>query len=71
MMYMSLQGSVMLVFGLLGLLYKYPSIASQVTSSLTVKPFILPAAIFIPALFGLIYQQHNFSQAEAGGGKKK
>jgi hypothetical protein len=71
MVYMSLQGSVMLVFGILGLIYKYQSLAPRITDGLTLKPFILPAAIFIPALFGLIYQQTAYGHAEAGGGKKK
>ena len=71
MMYMSLQGSIMLVFGVLGLIYKYQSIAAQVTNSLTLKPFILPAAIFIPALFGLLYQHAAYRQIEASAAKKK
>jgi hypothetical protein len=71
MTYMSLQGSVMLVFGVLGLVYKYQSIAPQLTSGLTTRSFILPAAIFLPAMFGLIYQQHAYGQAPpASGGKK-
>lgn len=70
MMYTSLQGAVMLVFGLLGLAYKYQSIAPQLTQHMQLKPFLLPLAIFIPTVLGLIYQQSQ-SQADAAGGKKK
>jgi hypothetical protein len=69
MTYMSMQGSVMLVFGVLGLVYKYQSIAPQITQGLTSRSFILPAAIFLPAMFGLIYQQTAYGQAPAPGKK--
>ena len=68
-MYMSLQGSVMLIFGILGLVYKYQDIAPNVTEKFTLKPFLLPLAILIPALLGLIFQQTQYPAAEAG--KKK
>jgi hypothetical protein len=64
MMYTSLQGSVMLIFGLLGLIYKYQSVAPRLTEHITLKPFMLPIAIFIPALLGLIYQQTQFPPPE-------
>lgn len=67
-MYTSLQGSVMLTFGLLGLVYKYQSIAPMLTANMTAKAFILPAAIFVPAVFGLIYQQMSYPPVEV---KKK
>ena len=69
MMYMSLQGSVMLIFGLLGLIYKYQDIAPKVTESMTQKGFLLPLSIFIPAVLGIIYQQTQYPAADAG--KKK
>lgn len=56
-MFMALQGSVMTIFGLLGLIFKSTAVSPQIIQHLGAKPFILPAAIFIPALFGLIYQQ--------------
>ncbi|HEY8667171.1 MAG TPA: hypothetical protein VIL86_10915 [Tepidisphaeraceae bacterium] len=58
-MYTSLQGSVMLIFGLLGMIYKYQSVSGSLTSGLSVRPFLLPIFIFIPAMIGLIYQQQN------------
>ena len=63
MMFLSLQGAVMLVFGLLGMIYKYQGLAPQVTANLSVKPFILPLSIFIPAVVGLIYQQTQYPAA--------
>jgi hypothetical protein len=57
MTYTSLQGSVMLIFGILGLVYNYKPVAEAITKGLTVKPFLLPLAIFIPTVLGLLYQQ--------------
>jgi hypothetical protein len=68
MMYTSLQGSFMIVFGLLGLIYQYHDAAKEVTDHLKVQPFLLPAAIFIPALLGLILQEHNTATSKSGGG---
>jgi hypothetical protein len=68
MMFTSLQGSVMLVFGLLGLIYKYQDVAPKLTSSLHEMSFLLPLAIFVPATIGLIYQQTQYGSAGAGAG---
>lgn len=70
MMYTSLQGSVMLIFGILGLIYKYQELGPKVTENMTLKPFLLPILIFIPATVGLIYQQHQTAQLETAGKKK-
>ncbi|HEY7119220.1 MAG TPA: hypothetical protein VH475_21705 [Tepidisphaeraceae bacterium] len=56
-LYTSLQGAVMLVFGILGLLYKYQSMAPDVTAVFSKRAFILPTVVLIPALVGLLYQQ--------------
>lgn len=58
-LYMSLQGSVMLVFGILGMVFKYQEIAPRVTQAMTIKPFLLPMAIFIPAIIGILFQQSS------------
>jgi hypothetical protein len=68
MMFTSLQGAVMLTFGILGLVFKYQSITPQIVQHLQVKPFLLPLAIFIPTILGLIYQQHQANEATASGG---
>jgi hypothetical protein len=73
-LYTSLQGSVMLVFGILSLLYKYQSMAPDVTDVFVKRAFILPTVVLIPALVGLLYQQSMYpamaAPAPAGGGKK-
>ena len=72
MMYTSLQGSVMLVFGILGLLFKYQDLAPKVFQLLAGRPSIMPMAIFVPAIIGLIYQQSEYGAAAApAGGEKK
>jgi hypothetical protein len=61
--YTSLQGSVMLIFGILGLVLKYQDVAGPLDHHFQVKPFLLPLAIFIPTLAGFIYQRSTL-----GGG---
>jgi hypothetical protein len=56
----------MLVFGLLGLLYKYNDLGPKITNSLQARHFILPMAVFIPAVIGLMYQHAN-TKAGPGG----
>jgi hypothetical protein len=60
MTFMSLQGSVMLIFGVLGLIYKYQSVAPQVDVNMVSKPFLLPLAIFVPAVLGILYQHSMY-----------
>jgi hypothetical protein len=71
MMFTSLQGSVMLVFGLLGLIYKYQDMGPRLNASLSDKSFLLPLAIFVPATIGLIYQQTQYGATGAGAAQKK
>jgi hypothetical protein len=71
MMFTSLQGAVMLVFGLLGLIYKYQDLAPKVSDNLMQRQFLLPLMIFIPATLGLIWQQTQYPAAPAGGPPKK
>lgn len=73
MMYTSLQGAFMMVFGILGLIYQYSDGAKQVSEHLKIQPVLLPAAIFIPALLGLIFQQHYHAApgGDKGGGAHK
>jgi len=72
-LYMSVQGAAMLVFGLLGLAYKYPSVAANLNSSMKSKPFLLPMAVILPMICGFIFQHTKHGGAgkpEGGGGKK-
>jgi len=56
-MYTSLQGSVMLVFGILSLIYKYQNLQKDLTEMFTKRNFALPAAVLIPMVIGFLYQQ--------------
>jgi hypothetical protein len=57
MLFTSVQGAAMLALGLLGLMQKYPSVAPAIAKSLEKSPMLLPMAVFVPAVLGLIYQQ--------------
>lgn len=59
MMYTSLQGSSMLIFGIISLLSRHESILRTISENINLRPLLLPITIFIPAIVGLIYQQHN------------
>ena len=50
MMYTSLQGSFMMVFGLLGLLTKYHEVAPRVSENMLGKPMLLTSLVLIPAM---------------------
>jgi hypothetical protein len=69
-LYMSFQGSVMLVFGILGLVYKYQNLAPHINQNIQLNPFLLPMAIFIPAMLGLIFQQVRYPAQAAAPVKK-
>lgn len=67
-MYTSLQGAVMLVIGILGLLFKYQDAGPRISSTMNTQPFVLPVLVFIPAILGLIYQQTKGGTPAGGGG---
>ncbi len=69
--YTSLQGSVMLIFGILGLLLKYQDVADPLDHHFRLKPFLLPLAIFIPTLCGFIYQRATIGAGPAPAPAKK
>jgi hypothetical protein len=71
MMFTSLQGAVMLTFGVLSLALRYPSVAPQILQHLAVKPFLLPLAVFIPMMLGLVYQQTQQAESEKAAAKGK
>ncbi len=71
MAYTSLQGSVMVVFGLLSLAFRYQDFAPRLSNSLEVKPFLLPMCIFIATILGLIYQQSSALNANPAGAAPK
>jgi hypothetical protein len=63
MMFTSLQGSVMLIMGIVSLIAKHQAILSSISDNMRLRPLLLPITIFIPAIVGLIYQQHNGGSA--------
>jgi hypothetical protein len=65
-LYTSLQGGALLASGMLALLEKYPSVGPSLTEHLTAQRFLLPTAIVIPAVIGLIFQHHMSGPAPAG-----
>jgi hypothetical protein len=69
-LYTSLQGGALLAAGLLSLLEKYPSIGPQLAEHLTTQKFLLPVAVMIPAVIGLVFQHHNSGGGGGGGAKK-
>jgi hypothetical protein len=69
MIYTSLQGAVMLVFGLLGLAYKYQDLAPKVSSTFKHQQFLFPMLVFIPTIIGLIYQQNGAAEGTPTGKK--
>jgi hypothetical protein len=69
-LYTSLQGGALLAAGLLSLAEKYPSVAPSLGQHLVAQKFLLPAAVMIPAVVGLVYQHHNSGGGVAGAAKK-
>lgn len=55
-LFTSLQGSAMVVGGLLGLLSQYPDIMPKLTEVILNKPYFLPMVIFIATVIGHLYQ---------------
>jgi len=49
----------MLIFGILAMIDKYEQVSSKVTHAMSVKPFLLPMAIIIPTIIGMLYQQSD------------
>ena len=73
-MYTSLQGSLMAVAGVLGLVFKYPDFTTRVSQSLSKQPLLLPVLVLIAAGMGLIFQQTHSGgggEAASAGGDKK
>jgi hypothetical protein len=71
MTYMSLQGAVMLLMGVLGLASKYQDLMPKLSQWFSKQPLLLPVAIGVPMVIGLIYQQTNGVPALAAGASKK
>lgn len=71
LVFMCGQGAAMLVFGILGMAYKYPDIAQQVGHSFSVRPMLLPILVAGTGVAGWWWQRkHGGSPASSGGGGK-
>jgi hypothetical protein len=70
MIYTALQGSSMVVIGILSLVFKYQDLAPRLTQALSAKAYILPIAVFIPAMCGLIFQQTPMTAPSTPPAKK-
>lgn len=72
MMFTSLQGSLMLIFGILAVIYKFNGIdASLIDSKLMISPFVMPMAVGFAAVIGIIYQNANGNPAAPAADVKK
>ncbi len=71
MMFTSLQGSLMLIFGILAVIYKFNGVdSSLIDSKLSFSPFIMPMAIGFASVIGIIYQNANGEAGAAVEAKK-
>lgn len=60
MAFTSLQGTAMLAAGTLGLLMKYDGVAEPVRGFTEARPLVLPVALLVVAVVGLLFQQHSY-----------
>jgi hypothetical protein len=68
LMYTSLQGSGMLVLGILSLIYKYQGSAPRLNATLLGRPSLLPMVIFFLTVAGMLYQESANKTKPPGGG---
>jgi hypothetical protein len=68
LVFMCGQGAAMLVFGLLGMAYKYPDMARQIGGLLGGRPMLLPVVIAGAAGAGWWWQRKSGGAAPAAGG---
>ncbi len=59
----AIQGAVMIIAGVLGLLLKYPRVDERITTWTSQQPAILPIALLALSLIALIFQQQWHRQA--------
>ena len=72
-LFTAMQGSVMLVLGMLGMAYRYDALRPRLNDSLSATPMILPGMVLVLMLMGLGYQYLKSPAgkggASSGGGK--
>ena len=64
MAFTAIQGAVMLLGGLLGLLMKYPLVDDPVTAWVADQPVILPVVLFALSVASVLFQQHYNRETE-------
>jgi len=67
-MYTSIQGSIMFIMGLLGLILKYQDVTPKITHNMMSQPLIFPLAVLVPTILGLVFQQLHSPPAKPEGG---
>ena len=65
MIYMSLQGAMMMLLGVIGLASKYQDISPRLLKVINTQPYLFPMAVCIPCIIGIVYQHSHHS----GGAK--
>ncbi len=74
-MYTSIQGAMMFIMGLLGMILKYQDVTPKITHNMLTQPLIFPIAVLVPTILGLVFQQLHSPPAKSegggGGGDKK
>ncbi len=73
-MYTSIQGAMMFIVGLLGMILKYQDVTPKITHNMLSQPLIFPIAVLVPTILGLVFQQLHSPPAKtegAGPGEKK
>ncbi|MGC4033029.1 MAG: hypothetical protein QM754_15095 [Tepidisphaeraceae bacterium] len=70
MMFTSIQGAAMLIFGLLCVVYKLSLFdAKSLDTKLLLSPAALPVAIALAAIVGVLYQNHDIAKPAAAPAK--
>src|SRR3954463_2569582 len=66
-MYTSIQGAMMFIIGLLGMILKYQDVTPKITHNMLSQPLIFPIAVLVPTILGLVFQQLHSPPAKEGG----
>lgn len=69
--YTSLQGAVMLAFGVLGMAYRYDAAGRFADERMNAWPMLLPATVLVLMLCGIGYQYMKAPAGKGGGGGGK
>ena len=62
MLFTSLQGSALIVVGMLALLSDYPDLDRHLTDAVYAHVFLLPALLVVPTVSGIFFQARLLKQ---------